>query len=35
MTAFFSASWSGMSMMDYERGILDRFLSSPVRRVAS
>jgi ABC-2 type transport system permease protein len=36
MTAFFSASWSGMAMIeDYERGILDRFLSSPVRRVAS
>ena len=35
MTAFFSASWSGMGMIeDYERGILDRFLSSPVKRVA-
>jgi ABC-2 type transport system permease protein len=35
MTAFFSASWSGMAMLeDYERGILDRFLGSPVKRVA-
>jgi ABC-2 type transport system permease protein len=35
MTAFFSAGWSGMGMIeDYERGILDRFLSSPVKRVA-
>jgi ABC-2 type transport system permease protein len=35
MTAFFSAGWSGMGMIqDYDRGILDRFLSSPVRRVA-
>jgi ABC-2 type transport system permease protein len=35
MTAFFSATWSGMGMIeDYERGILDRFLSSPVKRVA-
>jgi len=35
MTAFFSATWSGMGMIeDYERRILDRFLSSPVRRVA-
>jgi ABC-2 type transport system permease protein len=35
MTAFFSASWSGMGMIeDYERGILDRFLTSPVKRVA-
>jgi len=34
MTAFFSASWGGMGMIeDYERGILDRFLSSPVKRV--
>jgi ABC-2 type transport system permease protein len=35
MTAFFSAGWSGMGMIqDYDRGILDRFLSSPVKRVA-
>jgi len=35
MTAFFSAGWSGMGMIeDYERGILDRFLSSPVKRIA-
>jgi ABC-2 type transport system permease protein len=35
MTAFFSAGWSGMGMIeDYERGVLDRFLSSPVKRVA-
>jgi ABC-2 type transport system permease protein len=35
MTAFFSAGWSGMGMIeDYERGILDRFLSSPVKRVS-
>jgi ABC-2 type transport system permease protein len=35
MTAFFSAAWGGMGLIeDYERGILDRFLSSPVKRVA-
>jgi ABC-2 type transport system permease protein len=35
MTAFFSAAWSGMGMIeDYERGVLDRFLGSPVKRVA-
>jgi ABC-2 type transport system permease protein len=35
LTAFFSAGWSGMGMIqDYDRGILDRFLSSPVKRVA-
>jgi ABC-2 type transport system permease protein len=35
MTAFFSASWGGMGMIeDYERGILDRFLGSPVKRVS-
>ncbi len=35
MTAFFSAGWSGMGMIqDYDRGILNRFLSSPVKRVA-
>jgi ABC-2 type transport system permease protein len=35
MSAFFSASWGGMAMLeDYERGILDRHLGSPVKRVA-
>ena len=35
MTAFFSAGWTGMGMIqDYDRGILDRFLSSPVKRIA-
>jgi ABC-2 type transport system permease protein len=35
MTAFFSAGWSGMGLIeDHERGIVDRFLSSPVKRVA-
>ena len=35
MTAFFSAGWSGMGMIqDYDRGILDRLLSSPVKRIA-
>jgi ABC-2 type transport system permease protein len=33
MTAFFSAGWSGMPMIDdLERGVVDRFLVSPVRR---
>lgn len=33
MTALFSSGWSGMSMLnDLERGVLDRFLVSPVRR---
>jgi len=33
MTAFFSAGWSGMGIIeDYNRGVLDRFLVSPVRR---
>jgi ABC-2 type transport system permease protein len=33
MTAFFSAGWSGMGIIeDLNRGVLDRFLISPVRR---
>jgi ABC-2 type transport system permease protein len=33
MTAFFTAGWSGMPMIeDLERGVIDRFLVSPVRR---
>jgi ABC-2 type transport system permease protein len=33
MTAFFSAGWSGMSMIeDLDRGVVDRFLTSPVNR---
>jgi len=33
MTAFFSAGWGGMSMIqDIDRGIVDRFLATPVRR---
>jgi len=33
MTAFFSAGWSGMGIIeDFNRGVLDRFLVSPVRR---
>lgn len=33
MTAFFSASWSGMGLIDdIDRGILDRFLVSPAHR---
>jgi len=35
MTAFFSAGWSGMPMIeDIDRGVVDRFLVSPVRRSA-
>ena len=35
MTAFFSAGWSGMGIIeDFNRGVLDRFLVSPVRRSA-
>lgn len=35
MTALFSAGWAGMGMLqDYERGILDRFLTTPSSRVA-
>jgi ABC-2 type transport system permease protein len=33
MTAFFSAGWGGMPMIeDVERGVIDRFLTSPVSR---
>jgi ABC-2 type transport system permease protein len=33
MTALFSSGWNGMGMLyDLERGVLDRFLVSPVRR---
>lgn len=35
MTAFFSAGWNGMSMIDdLKRGIIDRFLVSPAARSA-
>jgi ABC-2 type transport system permease protein len=35
MTAVFSAGWGGMSMIeDLDRGVIDRFLVSPVRRSA-
>ncbi len=35
MTAFFSAGWGGMTMIDdLERGVIDRFLVSPVTRPA-
>jgi ABC-2 type transport system permease protein len=35
MTAFFSATWSGMGMInDLDRGVTDRLLVSPVARVA-
>ena len=33
MSALFSAGWSGMAIIDdIDKGILDRFLVSPVRR---
>jgi ABC-2 type transport system permease protein len=33
MTAFFSSGWGGMAMIDdLERGVIDRFLVSPVNR---
>jgi ABC-2 type transport system permease protein len=33
MTAFFSASWSGMAMIeDIDRGVIERFLATPARR---
>ena len=32
MTAFFSATWSGMSMIgDLDRGVIERFLATPAR----
>jgi len=35
MTALFSSGWSGMGfILDMERGVMDRLLSSPVRRGA-
>ncbi len=35
MTALFSAGWAGMGLLqDYERGTLDRFLTTPSSRVA-
>ena len=35
MTAFFSAGWSGMTMIqDIDRGVIDRFLGTPVKRSA-
>lgn len=35
MTAFFSAAWSGMAMVeDLDRGVLERFLATPARRSA-
>jgi ABC-2 type transport system permease protein len=35
MTAFFTAGWSGMPMIDdLERGVIDRFLIAPVRRTS-
>lgn len=35
MSALFSAGWSGIFVVDdLERGVLDRFLTSPVRRVS-
>lgn len=35
MTALFSAGWAGMGLLqDYDRGILDRFLTTPSSRVA-
>jgi ABC-2 type transport system permease protein len=35
MTAFFSAGWGGMPMIeDMERGVIDRFLTSPVSRAS-
>ncbi len=35
MTAFFGATWSGMSMIDdLDRGVIQRFLATPARRSA-
>ena len=35
MTAFFGATWSGMSMIDdLDRGVIQRFLATPTRRSA-
>jgi ABC-2 type transport system permease protein len=35
MTSFFGATWSGMSMIDdLDRGVVQRFLATPTRRVS-
>lgn len=35
MTAFFSATWAGMSMIeDLDRGVIERFLATPARRTS-
>jgi len=35
MTAFFSATWSGMAMIeDLDRGVVERFLATPARRTS-
>ncbi|MHB8780586.1 MAG: ABC transporter permease [Candidatus Geothermincolia bacterium] len=35
ISALFSSGWNGMSMIeDIDRGVLDRFLQSPVRRIS-
>jgi ABC-2 type transport system permease protein len=35
MTAFFSGSWAGMGMIeDLDRGVIERFLTTPARRSA-
>jgi ABC-2 type transport system permease protein len=35
MTAFFSATWSGMAMIeDIDRGVIERFLATPTRRLS-
>src|SRR5215217_816692 len=35
MTAFFSATWSGMAMIqDLKLGVIERFLATPARRSA-
>ncbi len=35
MTAFFSATWSGMAMIeDLDRKVIDRFLATPVSRIS-
>jgi len=35
MTSFFGATWSGMSMIDdLDRGVIQRFLATPTRRIS-
>jgi ABC-2 type transport system permease protein len=35
MTSFFGATWSGMSMIDdLDRGVIERFLATPTRRIS-